>query len=299
MLPRSPDIYVYNRTTISKTNKEIRIKMNTLKFTKWLGLTLLCVAILSAPLAQIGLQAVRNLQDKPSQLELIQETGEQIDMIESLHQLVNAAPADGEYEYVPAGTAKMLDPSGRIPGSAPAAYNPADGEYEYVPAGTAKMLDPSGRIPGSAPAAYNPADGEYEYVPVGTAKTLDPTGAGRIVGSFTNPADGEYEYLPAGYAKTLDPSGRVDGAFTSSADGEYDYVPAGWAKTLDNTGRIQGIAAIDPTNGSVRIQGIAAIDPTNSSVRIQAGTDGSDKDDDNSYVLTTVIKDRRPLHKRK
>jgi hypothetical protein len=267
MLPRSPDIYVYNRTTISKTNKEIRIKMNTLKFTKWLGLTLLCVAILSAPLAQIGLQAVRNLQDKPSQLELIQETGEQIDMIESLHQLVNAAPADGE--------------------------------YEYVPAGTAKMLDPSGRIPGSAPAAYNPADGEYEYVPVGTAKTLDPTGAGRIVGSFTNPADGEYEYLPAGYAKTLDPSGRVDGAFTSSADGEYDYVPAGWAKTLDNTGRIQGIAAIDPTNGSVRIQGIAAIDPTNGSVRIQAGTDGSDKDDDNSYVLTTVIKDRRPLHKRK
>jgi hypothetical protein len=84
--------------------------MYTLKFTKWLGLTLLCVAILSAPLAQIGLQAVRNLQDKPSQLELIQETGEQIDMIESPHQLVNAAPADGEYEYLPAGTAKTLDP---------------------------------------------------------------------------------------------------------------------------------------------------------------------------------------------
>jgi hypothetical protein len=61
-------------------------------------------------------------------------------------------------------------------------------------------------------------------------------------------------------------------------------VPAGYAKVVDNTGRIQGIAEVDPTNGPVRIQ---------------AGTDGSDKDDDNSYVLTTVIKDRKPIHKRK
>jgi hypothetical protein len=246
--------------------------MNTLKFKKWLGLTLLCLAILSAPLAQIGLQAVRNLQDKPSQLELIQETGEQIDMIESPHQLVNAAPADGEYEYLPAGTAKTLDPTGagRIVGSF---TNLADGEYEYVPAGTAKMLDPSGRILISAPAAYNPADGEYEYLPAGYAKTLDPSG--RILISApaaNNPADGEYEYVPAGVRPTIDPTRTTS------------IVPAGTAKTLDNTGRIQGIAAIDPTNGSVRIQ---------------AGTDGSDKDDDNSYVLTTVIKDRRPLHKRK
>jgi hypothetical protein len=224
--------------------------MYTLKFTKWLGLTLLCLAILSAPLAQIGLQAVRDLQDKPSQLELIQDDGKQIDMIESPHQLVNAAPADGGADLaspvqsgsssavLPAGTAKMLDNTGRIQG---AFTNPADGEYEYVPAGCAKTLDPSGRIPGSAPAAYNPADGEYEYVPAGVRPTIDPTRTTSIV-------------------------------------------PAGYAKVVDNTGRIQGIAEVDPTNGPVRIQ---------------AGTDGSDKDDDNSYVLTTVIKDRKPIHKRK
>jgi hypothetical protein len=158
--------------------------MYTLKFTKWLGLTLLCLAILSAPLAQIGLQAVRDLQDKPSQLELIQDDGKQIDMIESPHQLVNAAPADGGADLaspvqsgsssavLPAGTAKTLDNTGRIQG---AFINP-DGEYEYVPAG---VLPKSTGYHGPHPKALstNPADGEYEYVPAGCAKTLDAPAA--------------------------------------------------------------------------------------------------------------------------
>jgi hypothetical protein len=255
-----------------KQNKEIRIKMNALKFKKWLGLTLLCVAILSAPLAQIGLQAVRDLQDKPAQLELIQDDGKQIDMIDSPHQLVNAAPAEGGADLaspvqsgsspavLPAGTAKMLDNTGRLQG---AFINPADGEYEYVPAGTAKMLDPSGRVDG---AFIITADGKYEYVPAGVRPTIDPHRTTSII-SVYNPADGEYDYVPAGVRPTIDPHRTTS------------IVPAGYAKVVDNTGRIQGIAAVDPTNGPVRIQA--------------RGTTGSDKDDENSYVLISVIKDRR------
>jgi hypothetical protein len=89
--------------------------MNALKFKKWLGLTLLCVAILSAPLAQIGLQAVRDLQDKPAQLELIQDDGKQIDMIDSPHQLVNAAPAEGAADLaspVQSGSSRLCSRQG-------------------------------------------------------------------------------------------------------------------------------------------------------------------------------------------
>jgi hypothetical protein len=218
--------------------------MNTLKFKKWLGLTLLCLAILSAPLAQLGLQAAQNLQDRSSQLEFIQEDGEQIDMIDSPHQLVNADPADGAADLaspvqsgstsviLPAGTAKAIDNTGRIQG---AFLNPEDGEYEYVPAGYAKVVDNTGRIQG---AFLNPEDGEYEYVPAGYAKVVDNTG--RIQGAFLNPEDGEYEYVPAGTAKMLDNTGRIQGSFISTADGEYEYVPAGTAKTLDPSGRIPG-----------------------------------------------------------
>jgi hypothetical protein len=240
-----------------KLNKEINIQMNTLKVTNWLGFSLLCLAILSAPLAQLGLQTAQNLQDRSSQLELTQEDGEQIDMIDSPHQLVNAAPTDGA--------------------SAPASPVQFSSISAVLPAGHVKTLDPIGA--GRIPTLHILADGEYDYVPAGGIAGINPTnGSARI---------------QAGGIAAIDPTnGSV-------------RIQAGGITAIDPTNgsvRIQagGIAAVDPTNGSARIQagGIAGIDPTNGSVRIQAGTTGSNKDDVNSYVLSTAIKDR-PKHRSK
>jgi hypothetical protein len=288
--------------------------MNALKVTKWFGFSLFCLVILACALALVGLGIAQDIQDRSSRPELIQEEGEQIDLLLPDQNAPQTAPYNGKGQdgiYL-AGTAKTLDPSLRIRTGGIAALDPDNGRVR-IPAGTAKTLDPSLRIRTGGIAALDPDNGRVR-IPAGTTKTLDPslrirTGgiaaldpdngrvripaggakaldpSGWIQGVFTSSADGMLEYLPAGVRPTIDPSRGV-GAFFNPADEMYEYVPAGHAVALDPSGRIRGIALVNLANGST--------------VRIKAvGTTGKNPDDEhNSSLISSIVKKpRRPKEK--
>lgn len=171
----------------------MEIKMKALKVTKWFGFSLFCLVILTSALALVGLGAAQRIQDRSSQPDLIQEEGEQID---------------------------LLLPGEKAPQTAPSNSNGQDGIYL---AGGAKTIDPSGLIPTGGIAAIDPNNGPVR-ITVGVRPTIDPH---RGVGAFVNLADEIYEYAPVGHAVTLDPSGRIRGiALVNLANGNTVRIKA-------------------------------------------------------------------------
>lgn len=114
--------------------------MSTFKLMKWLGFTLFCLGILSIPLAQTGLRAPRDFQDRSSQKNPVLEEGEQMDLPLPGRDVAETAPDAGEDLTLTGGIAAIDPTNGRLAS--------ADGKDGYYLAGVAKMLDPSGRIRG-------------------------------------------------------------------------------------------------------------------------------------------------------
>jgi hypothetical protein len=144
--------------------------MNTLKVTKWFGLTLLCLGILSILLALAGLSAVRHIQDRLSQVNPDQgaaQTALNPGQDADENYLVGVGKMDHKKrrprlgEYYLAGVRPTIDPSRnttivsavdpnnsgfQLTGGI-AAFDPSNGGHYYL-AGWAKTLDNTGRIQG-------------------------------------------------------------------------------------------------------------------------------------------------------
>jgi hypothetical protein len=123
--------------------------MNTLKVTKWFGFTLLCLGILSTMLALAGLWAARGFQDSLSQVNSVQEAGEQIDLPLPGREAAQTGLDTGKDadQYYLAGAAKVIDPHRIRTISESSAVDPSNGGHYYL-AGWAKMVDNTGRIQG-------------------------------------------------------------------------------------------------------------------------------------------------------
>ena len=179
--------------------------MNTLKVTKWFGFSLLCLIILTIPLALAGLYIAQDVLDSFSQANPAQEDGKQIDQNLSGLKMVQTAPdwVAEVSEDLPSEAALPQNNSSRIDDQQAGGVSMAKPDGTLAePASTGQGLDlhPDGIYRMGGIAALDPSNGGGHY-PMGRMLGVDRTSGP----DWLSPADGMYETIPAGYAKVVDP----------------------------------------------------------------------------------------------
>lgn len=222
--------------------------MNMLKATKWFGFAMLCLVILSIPLALAGLGFIRGAPERHSHEQPVQKDGEQIDLLLSGQKI-----AQNVFER----------------GAAASEYWPSEGT---LPQASSVQVEEqrTGRI----------SETKFDRTAEESASTsqdldVDSDGVYRMGGiAALDPSNGGTHNPRGGYA-VVDPTLRPDqicqlggiAALDPSNGGTHN--PLGGIAAVDpNNGRLNplgGIAALDPSNGVVRnpLGGIAAVDPNN------------------------------------
>jgi hypothetical protein len=88
--------------------------MNTVEVLKWFGLTLVCLVMFSGPINRVVLRVAGNFLDRSSQRHLIQEEGDQNDLLLPVRKAAQTATNTSKAQdaYYPMSNRGPRDASG-------------------------------------------------------------------------------------------------------------------------------------------------------------------------------------------